>query len=143
MLWRKFISTELNHFCLGLHCLSFSFLLLLIALSILTLICQVPSAGYPNLTILIFLDCLLPANQIIIPSGTTLKGLSQLLDSSIDELETFLTGQLGMTFRSQEEVVPQEAAELAAMEWGHIAILVQGQDGEGVLEAALGGPGTK
>ncbi|GAX74462.1 hypothetical protein CEUSTIGMA_g1911.t1 [Chlamydomonas eustigma] len=67
-------------------------------------------------------------DQVIIPSGTTLRGLSQLLNSSMDELEAFLTEQLGMSFKSHEEVVPQEAAELAAMEWGRIAILVQGED---------------
>jgi len=65
--------------------------------------------------------------QIEIPSSVGVRQLADLIGCSPAALETFLTEQLGDPPGSIEDLVTPEAAELAALEWGHVAILQQGK----------------
>jgi hypothetical protein len=46
-----------------------------------------------------------------------------MLDCTAAALETFLAEQLGDPPGSVEDLVSPEAAELAALEWGHVAVM--------------------
>ncbi|EFJ45952.1 hypothetical protein VOLCADRAFT_93688 [Volvox carteri f. nagariensis] len=61
--------------------------------------------------------------QVLIPEGVTVRGLSALLGITTTRLETFLRDQLGEVVRSDREEVAPESAELAALEFGKLGIV--------------------
>uniref|UniRef100_A0A7S3QQL7 Tr-type G domain-containing protein n=2 Tax=Dunaliella tertiolecta TaxID=3047 RepID=A0A7S3QQL7_DUNTE len=65
---------------------------------------------------------------IEIPAVVSVRQLAELLDCRPAALEAFLAEQLGEPPGSLEDLVAPEAAELAALEWGHVAILQQGTE---------------
>lgn len=74
-------------------------------------------------------------SQIEVPSMVSVRQLAELLECSPAALEDFLTQQLGDPPASVEDLVSPEAAELAALEWGHLAV-VQHSTGEECRNAA-------
>jgi len=53
----------------------------------------------------------------------SVRKLAEMLDCTAAALETFLAEQLGDPPGSVEDLVSPEAAELAALEWGHVAVM--------------------
>lgn len=60
--------------------------------------------------------------EVVIPEDVTVLRLAQLLDVPLDRVEAVLS-ELGEDVSSRHDLVPPDAAELAAMEFGKIAIL--------------------
>lgn len=59
----------------------------------------------------------------------SVRQLADLLDCAPGALEAFLAEQLGDPPASLEDLVSPEAAELAALEWGHVAIVQRSTGG--------------
>ena len=64
---------------------------------------------------------------MLIPDGVTVRQLASLLSIPVSSLESFLTQKLGQVLHSDLEGVSWEDAELAAMEYGRVAIRLEAE----------------